>query len=127
MAILYLILCCSLQLFSTIMELGYSQNSLIPMPTTVSVLWLSLRKVFAIFCCYVTLCTSTCIHLSELLVVLPLQDGHTALMFASFMGHEVVVEALLKAGATVDMQNKVLLYCTSISALAHVPKCMWNM
>ena len=31
-------------------------------------------------------------------------------MFASTNGHEVVVEALLKAGATVDMQNKVLLY-----------------
>ena len=32
-------------------------------------------------------------------------------MFASTKGHEVVVEALLKAGATVDMQTKVLLYC----------------
>ena len=31
-------------------------------------------------------------------------------MAASIKGHEVVVEALLKAGATVDMQNKVLLY-----------------
>ena len=31
-------------------------------------------------------------------------------MMASGKGHEVVVEALLKAGATVDMQAKVLLY-----------------
>ena len=50
------------------------------------------------------------IHLNELLVVLPLQDGRTALMEASSEGHEVVVEALLKAGTTVDVQAKVLLY-----------------
>ena len=31
-------------------------------------------------------------------------------MMASNEGHEEVVEALLKAGATVDMQKKVLLY-----------------
>ena len=32
-------------------------------------------------------------------------------MFVSTKGHEVVVEALLKARATVDMQTKVQLYC----------------
>ena len=42
-------------------------------------------------------------------VVLPIQEGSTALMVASQWGYEVVVEALLKAGATVDMQGKVLL------------------
>ena len=42
-------------------------------------------------------------------VDLPLQNGDTALMVASAKGHEVVVEALLKAGATEDMQAKVLL------------------
>ena len=31
-------------------------------------------------------------------------------MMTSTNGHEVVVEALLKARATVDMQKKVLLY-----------------
>ena len=40
------------------------------------------------------------------IVVLPLQDGKTALMVASKKGHEVVVEALLKAGTTVDMQSE---------------------
>ena len=50
------------------------------------------------------------IHLSELLLLFfPLQDGRTALLVASQKGHEVVVEALLKAGATVDMQHGVLL------------------
>ena len=35
-------------------------------------------------------------------------------MVASLKGHDEVVEALLKAGATVDMQGKVLLYWTLI-------------
>jgi len=44
--------------------------------------------------------------------VFPLQSGTTALMFASGLGHERVVETLLNAGATPDMQEKVLLYWT---------------
>ena len=54
------------------------------------------------------------IHLCELLLlyVLPLQNGDTAMILASTEGHEVVVKALLKAGATVDMQEEVLLYWT---------------
>ena len=55
----------------------------------------------------------TCVfalHLSELLFVLPVQDGFTALMLASMNGHDVVLETLLKGGATVNMQGKVLLY-----------------
>jgi len=43
-------------------------------------------------------------------VVLPLQDGLTALILASQEGHDVVVETLLKGGATVDMSDEVLLY-----------------
>ena len=56
-----------------------------------------------------TLYSQVLIHLSELLLfALPLQDGRwSALMVASTEGHEVVVEALLKGGATVDMQTKV--------------------
>ena len=44
-------------------------------------------------------------------------------MRASSNGHEVVVEALLKAGATVDMQDEVLLYWTIIGCyfLTHAP------
>jgi len=40
---------------------------------------------------------------------LPLQNGATALMGASFVGHEEVVKVLLQERATVDMQTKVLL------------------
>jgi len=40
---------------------------------------------------------------------LPLQNRETALMWASFMGHEEVVKVLLKERATVDMQKEVLL------------------
>ena len=38
----------------------------------------------------------------------PLQNGWTAMVYASQEGHEDVVEALLKEGATVDIQEKVL-------------------
>ena len=41
-------------------------------------------------------------------VVVPLQDGSTAMMYACQEGHEHVVEALLKGGATVDIQTKVV-------------------
>ena len=40
-------------------------------------------------------------------VVVPLQDGWTAMMCACQEGHEHVVEALLKGGATVDIQDEV--------------------
>ena len=40
-------------------------------------------------------------------VVVPLQDGWTAMTYACQEGHEYVVEALLKGGATVEMQAKV--------------------
>ena len=67
-------------------------------------------------CCHMTRsgvprCSS---HSSEwaTVVVLPLQIGFTALMKASNEGHDVVVDALLKAGATVDVEAKVLLYWT---------------
>ena len=40
-------------------------------------------------------------------VVIPLQNGWTAMMFACQEGHEHVVEALLKGGATVDIQDEV--------------------
>jgi len=43
---------------------------------------------------------------------LPLQNGDTALIQASLMGHEEVVRVLLKERATVDMQEKVLLNWT---------------
>jgi len=38
---------------------------------------------------------------------LPLQNGNTALIVAAFNKHLDVVEALLKAGANVDLQSKV--------------------
>ena len=41
-------------------------------------------------------------------VVVQLQDGWTAMKYACQMGHEHVVEALLKGGATVDIQEKVI-------------------
>ena len=44
---------------------------------------------------------------TRLTVIVPLQDGWTAMMFACQEGHEHVVEALLKGGATVDIQNEV--------------------
>ena len=42
------------------------------------------------------------------IVTVPLQNGWTAMVYASQEGHEHVVEALLKEGATVDIQEKVL-------------------
>ena len=47
-------------------------------------------------------------------------------MVASRQGCEVVVEALLKAGATVDMQDKVLLYWTFIASSHMHPVHMHN-
>ena len=41
-------------------------------------------------------------------VVVPLQDAWTAMMLACQEGHEHVVEALLKGGATVDIQDEVI-------------------
>ena len=41
-------------------------------------------------------------------VIVPLQDGWTAMMAACQKGHECVVEALLKGGATVDIQDEVI-------------------
>ena len=38
---------------------------------------------------------------------MPLQDGNTALIVAAFNKNLDVVEALLKAGANVDLQDKV--------------------
>ena len=38
---------------------------------------------------------------------MPLQDGNTALIVAASKKHLDVVEALLKAGANVDLQTKV--------------------
>ena len=39
----------------------------------------------------------------------PLQDGWTAVMYAAGRGHKDCVEALVKAGARLDIQNKVTL------------------
>ena len=41
-------------------------------------------------------------------VIVPLQDGWTAMIAACQKGHEHVVEALLKGGATVEIQDKVI-------------------
>ena len=45
-------------------------------------------------------------------------------MLASMRGHEVVVEALLKAGATVDMQDKVHFISCSLPHTS--TQCIWN-
>ncbi len=44
-------------------------------------------------------------------VTLLLQDGWTALMFASQNGHTEVVKFLIEANASVDIQNQVICYC----------------
>ena len=36
-----------------------------------------------------------------------LQDGYTALISAAANGHQSVVKVLIKAGASLDMQDKV--------------------
>ena len=36
-----------------------------------------------------------------------IQDGRTALMYASIYGHLPVVEHLVQQGAAIDVQNKV--------------------
>ena len=46
-------------------------------------------------------------HERASVVVVPLQDDWTAMTYACKEGHEHVVEALLKGGATVEMQAKV--------------------
>ena len=43
-----------------------------------------------------------------------MQDGHCSLHIASQKGHDKVVEVLLQAGATVDLQNKVESYYLSL-------------
>jgi len=57
--------------------------------------------------------SSFCHEFTDILIhptdFLPFQNGATALMGASFMGHEEVVKVLLQERATVDMQTKVLL------------------
>ena len=39
--------------------------------------------------------------------IMCMQDGHCPLHIASQKGHDRIVEMLLQAGATVDLQNKV--------------------
>ena len=36
-----------------------------------------------------------------------MQDGRTALMMAAFDGHDGIVDLLVKAGASLDVQSKV--------------------
>ena len=50
---------------------------------------------------------SLCILYERASVVVPLQDGWTAMTYACQEGHEHVVEALLKGRASVEMQAKV--------------------
>ena len=55
------------------------------------------------------MCISSCSSSESVpVVIVPLQDGSTAMMFACHEGHEHVVEALLKGGATVDIQTEVI-------------------
>ena len=44
---------------------------------------------------------------------MPLQNGNTALILAAHNKHLDVVEALLKAGANVDLQDKVNIALTA--------------
>ena len=43
-----------------------------------------------------------------------LQEGHTALITASWKGHKECIEELLKCGAKVDLENKVSAVLQSI-------------
>ena len=62
--------------------------------------------------------THTCTH-----NIMCTQDGVCPLHIASQEGHDRVVEMLLQAGATVDLQNKVenyyLFICNLCCAIAH--------
>ena len=51
--------------------------------------------------------------------LLPLQNGNTALILAADKKHLDVVEALLKAGANVDLQDKV----NTASTAGRTPPC----
>ena len=55
------------------------------------------------YCIYVLFLILDIIILS----IIVIQDGRTALMYASHYGHLPVVEYLLQQGAAVDVQNKV--------------------
>ena len=48
-----------------------------------------------------------------------MQDGFSPLISASQEGHDRVVEKLLQAGATVDLQNKVemVIICSSVTCV----------
>ena len=49
---------------------------------------------------------------SEWTVVVSLQNGLTAMMYACLEGHEHVLEALVNGGAAVDIQDEVIPYIT---------------
>ena len=74
--------------------------------------------------CSVCPCSFTGVLSNQLSIVIhPLQDGWTGLIWASSEGHEVVVETLLKGGATVDMQAKVLLFYQLFTSCMNPPTC----
>ena len=54
-------------------------------------------------------CTGTNAHTNLYVHTTTLQDGMFPLISASQEGHDRVVEKLLHAGATVDLQNKVVI------------------
>ena len=56
--------------------------------------------------------------------IVPLQDGWTAMMYACQEGHERVVEALLKGGATVDLQAKVIRSSLDSRSSSIIPICI---
>ena len=53
-------------------------------------------------------------------LLLPLQDGVTALNMASQKGHTAVVKLLLEAKAKPDLQNKVTFAVVACSAIVHL-------
>ena len=52
-------------------------------------------------------CTFTHNHHTYIHITMSTQDGYFPLYVVSQEGHDRVVEMLLQAGATVDLQNKV--------------------
>ena len=63
-----------------------------------------------------------CVLLHKSLIT---QEGHSALMRAAMKGKTEIVVELVKAGANVDMQNKVCQYhifckCTCMCTIVHI-------
>ena len=115
--LLYFLICSTIQLMKLIIETTDCVSIFHCLRSFVSVVHISVKQWATVLDPVgISSCSS-----SEWapVVVVPLQDGGTAMMLACQEGHEHVVEALLKGGSTVDIQTKVTPVITWHLVLLH--------